>query len=169
MRRVEFKVWQDPFLPAEELDEDEDDDEGDGPVGYMTSRRSKYSGTFISHPGLGFIPLGDHNLPSRRFNIWTGDTNFRVTRGDLLSVEAVAGVEMVRAVSPYRFDVGVAAMFSDEDVKGAVRFALCGPAPVAPGDLLAETLRRAFPCWAVVALTDGLRDCVVGDEHHHER
>jgi hypothetical protein len=156
-RRLEFFKFVDPFPrrgPAE--------GESHPEYGHPTA----YDGDFIANPSIGLVPLGDHNLPGERNNLFTAQANFRVTRRHLSLVEDVDGVDMVRPASPYRFDFGVATLFGEADVKDAIRDSLCGPPPVRPGELLGRVLRGAWRCWAVVELQNGLRDCVAGDSEH---
>lgn len=163
-RRVEFEPYQDPFLP--------DHDQGD-PVetdpDWALARRmflgralkpSRYTGYFAQSNTLGFVPLGEHNLPSRKRKLWYGHTSFRITGGDEDAVCAVPGVAGYTTLGPYKFMVEVGWLFPDAEVAGNIRAALCPPAPPPPADPL-EAGARVFPAWAVVR-RGGRRDLVGG-------
>jgi hypothetical protein len=126
-RRVEFVPWRGSYWPDANhtLSFDDDDDDGDGRVAVGGPRG---------------VQDGSH---------LTVHANWRVSPRDVLRAEAVDGVEAVRAVTPYRLDLGVAALFSAADVTRGVRAALCGPASPRPGARLAAALARRHPAWAV--------------------
>lgn len=166
-RQVEFEYFTEPFLPPDDQgDAFENDNE------WAFRRRvslgkelkpSRYSGYFVQSSTLGFVPLGEHNLPSRKRKLWTGHTNFRVNRHDEDAVCRVDGVSGYQTLGPYKFLVEVGWLFEDSAVRGNIRRALC-PAPSVPVKQTGDVLERAaglYAAWAIVRNGDK-RDLVTG-------
>lgn len=171
-RDVLFERMLDPFLPPEEAADEYDNDNE-----YAFHRRvflgkelkpSRYSGYFMQSNTLGFVPLGDHNLPSKKRKLWYGNTNFRLTVKDRDVVCAVDGVAGFVPVSPYRFLVDVAWMFPEDEVLGTIRGRLC-EAPPSQQDKgkvanAADPLVRSawmYKAWAIVQVGNR-RELVTG-------
>jgi hypothetical protein len=166
---VEFVKWFNPFTQVDEEDEDAFDDEE------WAFHRKKflgadlkptpYRGYYMSSPSHGVFPLGDHNLLTRQMKLWVGHTNFVLTHADEGAIAAVPGVEGLRQITPYRFWLGVGHLFQQEQVKGAVRAALCPPPPPPPPpkDPLAAAAAKRFKAWAIVKRGNG-RDLVGADD-----
>ncbi len=128
-RTVEFRRWNDPFIPEEHHEEDElkDGYDWDGP-----KKQSNYRGIYAATPA-GFFPLSEANLPSRQFSFWMGDTNFDLDRTVVDAAKAVPGVEILQVQTRYRFWLGIGRAFHDERVKAAVRKAMVkGATPEGP-------------------------------------
>jgi hypothetical protein len=159
-RKVDFERYVDPFLPAEpQQDEFANDNE------WAFARRTTlaagepkptpYVGYFVQSNVHGFVPLGEHNLVSKRRKRWVAHTTFRLTGADKDAVCGVDGVDGFSEASPYSFLVDVGWMFPDAAVLGTIRERLCepapGPEPAAPPP--ADPIEQAsglFKFWAVV-------------------
>lgn len=173
-RRIEFERFQEPFLPPDA----EDDFDSDGEWNFAKRvflgkdmKPSPYRGYYLSSPVLGFMPLADHNLPTKRHKLWIVHSTFQWTTADLELMDRTEGVDLFQVISPYRALLGAAFLFADEDVKNRVRLALCPPPkPVEmakpttslPADALASAARRQWPHWAIIRLPAGKRDIVGG-------
>lgn len=170
MRRLEFERFVEPFLPPEEQqDEFGDDQEWSFHRKVFLGQDLKpslYKGFFLSSPYTGAWAFTENSLFSRQAKVWVGHTNFRITHGDENTIERVEGVEGARTLSPYRFLFAVGQMFKQDEVKAALRAALCPPpAPRATASAEPDPLIRAasrFPCWIIVLLRDGRRDVIGG-------
>lgn len=153
-RRVEFTRFVDPFTPPHEQDDEfEHDHEWAFARRVFLGRElkpAKFTGYFVQSNSLGFVPLGEHNLPSRKRKLWEGHSNFRLTGRDQKTICAVDGVAGFTALDPYKFLVAVGWMFKDEEVTGNIRKALCPPpAPPPPADAL-ERAAGVNQAWAIV-------------------
>lgn len=65
---------------------------------------------------LGMFPLTEHTSPSKIFNMWVGHTNFPLTANMCKDISKVRGVEIYMTLSPYRFKIGIAKLFEEQDV-----------------------------------------------------
>lgn len=122
MKRVDFRRWQDPFMPEERFDEGDELDDGYSSDEFGR-KQTPYRGTYAITP-VGLFPLSDANLPSRQFSFWVGDTNFDIDDTVLRAAERVPGVEILQAMTRYRFWLGIGRSFHDERVKESVRKAM---------------------------------------------
>ena len=73
---------------------------------------------------FGIMPLTEHSLASNHFKLWVGHSNFKILKSHVKIIGAVAGVETVDILTPYRFRMSVAKLFVDRDVMSSVREAL---------------------------------------------
>lgn len=157
-RKVDFERYVDPFLPAEaQQDEFANDNE------WAFARRATlgeakptpYVGYYVNSQVHGYVPLGEHNLPSKKRKLWVGHTTFRLTGADKDVVCGVDGVAGFTEASPYSFLVDVAWMFPETEVLGNIRGRLCEVPPenkaaaAPPADPI-EQASALFKCWAVV-------------------
>src|SRR5690606_23522976 len=53
-------------------------------------------------------------------NIWIMDTNFRLTKENILQISDIEGVELVKPVSQYKCIIGFGKLFESRDVKLAI-------------------------------------------------
>tara|TARA_Y100000593_G_scaffold57686_1_gene107296 strand:- start:9608 stop:10060 length:453 start_codon:yes stop_codon:yes gene_type:complete len=75
---------------------------------------------------FGIMPLTEQSLASNHFKLWVGHSNFKILKSHVSIIGAVAGVETVDILTPYRFRISVAKLFVDRDVMSDVRGALLG-------------------------------------------
>ena len=73
---------------------------------------------------FGIMPLTEQSLAINQFKLWVGHSNFKIMKSHVKSIGAVAGVETVDILTPYRFRMSVAKLFVDRDVMSSVREAL---------------------------------------------
>tara|TARA_Y100001938_G_C8074988_1_gene425456 strand:+ start:329 stop:763 length:435 start_codon:yes stop_codon:yes gene_type:complete len=73
---------------------------------------------------FGIMPLTEQSLASNHFKLWVGHSNFKILKSHVKIIGAVAGVETVDILTPYRFRMSVAKLFVDRDVMSSVREAL---------------------------------------------
>ena len=65
---------------------------------------------------FGIMPLTEQSLASNHFKLWVGHSNFKILKSHVKIIGAVAGVETVDILTPYRFRMSVAKLFVDRDV-----------------------------------------------------
>lgn len=156
MRKIIFEKWLDPFMQYEEGKDDDFEDNS-----YAFARRSflgkdltysKYKGQVLNSPIMGIIPLGEHNLQSKRYNMWIGHTNFHITKKEVRELSQVDGVEVLKIFSPYRFWLGVGFLFNEEEVKNNIIKKLTHQNHFHP-DLL-KKLSSKFKSWAIIKKPD---------------
>ncbi len=159
LRRVEFEPYVEPFLPLEaQQDEYDNDNEWQFARRTVLGREMKpspYVGHFVQSPTYGFVPLGEHNLHSKKRKLWVGHTTFRLTGADKDVVCGVDGVSGFTETSPYSFMVDVGWMFPEAEVLGTIRASLCSapPEPESKPKPPADPIERAtllYKAWAVV-------------------
>lgn len=73
---------------------------------------------------FGIIPLTEQSLASNHFKLWVGHSNFKILESHINVIGAVAGVESIDVLTPYRFRISVGKLFIDRDVMSEVRKAL---------------------------------------------
>lgn len=73
---------------------------------------------------FGALPLTEQSLASKYFRFWVGHTNFKITKRHVGLISACDGVETIDVLTPYRFRIGIAILFSEPDVKINVKKAL---------------------------------------------
>jgi hypothetical protein len=109
--------------------------------------------TFVDPPvaatNLGLVCNDRRNLLTRHCAMWVAAAPFDVTEADLGRVEAVRGVEILEPLTRYRFLVGIGTQFEDEEVRGRIEEALCGPRRRSRLEKLCRGLAR-HRHWAVL-------------------
>ena len=73
---------------------------------------------------FGIMPLTEQSLASNHFKLWVGHSNFKILKSHVKIIGAVARVETVDILTPYRLRMSVAKLFVDRDVMSSVREAL---------------------------------------------
>jgi hypothetical protein len=102
-------------IMSQEFDDDDEDDEDDSPqdaakIDIMVSPH------YVKTP-LGTFSVLDHNLPSKNFQCWIGHFNFPITRSVFRILnEDIAGIDALRVLSKYRVFIGIAKLFSLQDI-----------------------------------------------------
>lgn len=72
---------------------------------------------------FGPIPLLEHALPSRNFNLWVGHTNWPLNLSnnqDVIKIASIYGVEDVHVYTPYRFRIAIAKCFNAAEVRNSI-------------------------------------------------
>ena len=69
---------------------------------------------------LGPVPLLEEMLPGKIFNFWIAHTNFSVSNAILKIVDGVPGVEILRPLSKYRFQIAIGKMFDTTEVQKSI-------------------------------------------------
>jgi hypothetical protein len=180
-RFIKWEKWIDPFLgkPDDEIEVGNIDDEEYWQDSYqkLEERQSRplgpknQTGPVLAGP-MGFIPLNEHNLPSKIYNFWMGHANFDITGKVQKIISKVPGVETLDVFTRYRFRVGVGkAFYNTEDEKetdfgrsvlNSITEALCNDKVIKPSsqnksiDLLVKQLNKKHPFWVVYRTKDGL-------------
>lgn len=106
-RLLVFKKWQHPLKnmsSASFMSMDNMDDEGDEEGVIMTPE----------------IPTALFFDPDQYLHLWTADTNFYVTKQVRKVVCTTPGVAYYKAMTPYRFIMGVGELFNQNTVKKEV-------------------------------------------------
>ena len=70
---------------------------------------------------FGVLPLTEQSLASTHFKFWVGHTNFKITPKFYQIISNVDGVESIDIFTPYRFRVGIAALFKDRTVMAQIK------------------------------------------------
>lgn len=102
-------------MMSTDFDGDDDDDEDqDLPEGAKID--IMVSPHYVKTP-LGTFSVLDHNLPSKNFQCWIGHFNFPITRSVFRVLnEKVEGIDALRVLSKYRVFIGIAKLFSLQDI-----------------------------------------------------
>lgn len=120
LHRVEFVKFRDPikrFLDKNSSKHNEEhSDMEEENIGANEFRSlDNYSGPIIQ-TDFGIIPLHESNLLSVQFNLWTGYTNFQLQKQHAYILDTTPGIEIAMIKTPYRFLIGIAKLFSEQDV-----------------------------------------------------
>lgn len=129
VKRVHFDKYASPY--GDDIEEGEHkiniplDEESEEEVEVDATELMSKSMKMLQTP-LGIIPLTEHTNPSKIFNFWVGHTNFPVTKSMGDKIESTLGVELYLPLSPYRFRIGIAKLFEEQDVMESIKAALLG-------------------------------------------
>ena len=100
---TEFEIaWEKLRMPDDEEEDDDTYPEYDEPKAQLLQ--------FSTANQSPFYQL-------KKFNFWTGHTNFKINKGIVLIIDSVLGVESIDIVSPYRFHISVGLRFKEQEVK----------------------------------------------------
>lgn len=165
--RILWIKWQDPLTAA--MKEHQEKGWTDS-YEYMDrpGQVTMYQGPCIIGPA-GIIPLNELNSPSRTFNLWVGHASFNIDNSAVHRMAQVAGVEVLRVWTRYRFWLGIGKAFEEESVKRSV-FEASRPvvpqAKVKPTviDGVQKHLAGKYLFWAVVQMPNGKLHPVGGDD-----
>lgn len=156
LHQVEWPGAFNEDLPSDSdvLDDEENDDEPRG-----VFRRVSQQVLLTPH---GIVPLTEHNLPSTKFNFWTGHSNFELGEAEWRLIEGVSGVEILEPFSRYRFRISIGTLFDSTTVKVNIQEALSVDASnnVERLSLLAmyedvKKLVQQYKYWAILELPNG--------------
>ena len=129
---------------------------------------AKYPKPFYATP-YGFVPANEFNQIGKHFDLWTGETNFRLTYRRCKAIENTAGVETFNVYSPYRFRIAIGRMFDSLDVKLAIITKLCKPKleldPLSTSEVagLKTLLKTKHKHWAIYVFPNQKKDFAFGD------
>jgi len=115
---VSWEKWVDPYSSIVDRDDIQGMPEGE---------RDFHEGgnnTKVIFTSMGIVPITEANTPGKVFNFWTGHTNFNVTPKIRQIIKSIDGVEIFNVLTRYRVRVGVAKLFNEERVKGAIQKAI---------------------------------------------
>lgn len=115
---------------------------------------------------IGMFPMPFHNQYSDLdLNMWEANTNFNVSHQLLSEICEVPGVEAVRRRTRYKFQIGVAKLFDEDEVKLAVQNSCgCLGREQLIGTLAEDTqefvkkaidVLKDYPFWFVFVFPDG--------------
>lgn len=110
----------------------------------------------------GFIPLGDHNVPGKHYNLWMAHLNFDLTPSLVAAVERIPGVETLDVYTRYRMRVGIGKAFSQQEVKQAIERAILEKPRDHVMDRMAKQLSDKHAAWAIHRLPTGKLQVVTG-------
>lgn len=75
---------------------------------------------------IGPIDLDNNNNILGHFNLWIMDTNFKITKRILLSIQEISGVECILPITQYKCIIGFGKLFESAQVKTRIEYLLCG-------------------------------------------
>lgn len=101
--------WEKFKFPDEEDEEDEEDDFEEG-TEYDEENDNGRLLSVIPHQINPFFQL-------KKYNLWTGHTNFKITEPIALIIEDEIGVETLDIITPYRFHMSVGKRFDEKEIK----------------------------------------------------
>lgn len=119
-KKIAWEKYDYKYIGYDE--EDDEDIEEEKP--YIKNEESPFD-QFMQYQGPKHVPQ-EILSPFKHFNCHKCNTNFDVTPKVLEVVENVIGIELMIPVSRYSFIVGIGKLFSEADVKTAVKDALLG-------------------------------------------
>lgn len=104
-------------MMSQEFDDDEiDDDDEEGHLQEAAQIDIMVSPHYVKTP-LGTFSVLDHNLPSKNFQCWIGHFNFPITKSVFRILnERIEGIDALRVLSKYRVFIGIAKLFTLQDV-----------------------------------------------------
>lgn len=77
---------------------------------------------------MGLVPTKFYQMDFDHISLWNAYTNFTITKSIAKIIESVEGVESLEIKGRYRFRVGVAPLFNDQDTLKAIQDILqCNP------------------------------------------
>lgn len=155
---TKWEKWIDPFTVKKEkvyIEEDEDVDEYENNI---KNKLGEKSFKMMVGP-FGAIPIGDHNIPSKNYNLFVLHTNFDIGVEEALAVREVNGVEICKVLTSYRLWVGIGKLFDANEVQGKIDDAIKWP----KGKQAAKQSNAVFSkYWIKYETENGLCDIVTG-------
>lgn len=142
-RKIAWEQWVDFEQEPKSLLDDEDGEDGEEFEIYPIMLRTPL--------GL-YSPLEPMN-PTKMFDCWTAHTNFPITRGDVMVLDEVLGIEALKVMTKYRFFIGIGKLFSLTDVRPRVEQAL----NIGGKSIISEIMNQISgkKKWAVCIYKDG--------------
>jgi arsenate reductase-like glutaredoxin family protein len=112
-------ILQSMFPTAEDLIEDNSDDSEDEDESYADEDEDKKSSlAMVIHKMLPLTPqIIDDISVLANFDCWIGHANFDITPKIRDQLNKIAGVEVLKIFSRYRFFVGIGQMFDFQNVR----------------------------------------------------
>ncbi len=112
-------AWEKYYHPLFNEEEPEDKFEEQG---YKDGYEDDKETPIMINPMMGgMIPIPN---PYKDFNLWTGYTNFPITRNMLEQISHICGVETLNVITSYRLRLGVGKLFQPRDVIVSINKAL---------------------------------------------
>jgi hypothetical protein len=179
-KKIIWEPWRDPFkaiVQSSKTNTDEDEDmfheynEAFHQDENIVSEADKQTGPVLVGP-MGIIPLNEHNVPSKIYNLWMIHTNFNISESVVNVLQNVPGIETLDVYSRYRARIAIGKLFKQSEVRTAVDDALCKEIVDTKmiGDSLPtniETLRSyantKYKFWAILVL-DNNEVVIVGND-----
>jgi hypothetical protein len=160
-RKIAWEQWIDFEQEPKPSLEDSDDDEGDE--------------SFEIYPIMLRTPLGLYSPlepmnPTKMFDCWMAHTNFPITKGDVMVLDEVLGIEALKIMTRYRFFIGIGKLFSLTDVRPRVEQAL----NIGGKSIIAEIMSQISgkKKWAVCIYKDGSYKSIFSDvevDHDYDK
>jgi len=142
-RKIAWEQWIDFEQEPRNTLDDGDDESGEDFEIYPIMLRTPL--------GL-YSPLEPMN-PTKMFDCWTAHTNFPITRGDVIILDEVLGIEALKIMTKYRFFIGIGKLFSLTDVRPRVEEALNIGKKTLISEIMGEISGKKK--WAVGIYKDG--------------
>lgn len=70
-----------------------------------------------THKTLGILPIFSLNCYFKNTNAWRADINYPVSGGLIKILSSIEGIDNVNPVGPYAFEIAIAKLFSEHDIK----------------------------------------------------
>mgnify|MGYP003639739261 CR=1 FL=1 len=131
-------------------------------------------------PNLVITPMGMYRLhdklsPSKQFNCWVGHTNFDITEEVILKIEEIGGVEAIKAITRYKFFLGIGKLFDFKEVRLEIEKEILGKHKKEEDslDLDADVLFKIKKLrieldkknyWAIFIFPNGNIDCISSND-----
>lgn len=118
MKKIEWIKWRDP-LKSPSKDENFDVQsfkDSYKPNDFTEDEEENHHVRVVSGP-YGMIPLAEHGLMGSQYKMWVMHTNFDITASDMVLVEKVIGIEILRVWTRYRAWVGFGNLFDVDLIK----------------------------------------------------
>jgi hypothetical protein len=108
---MSYEIGWEKFKFPDEEEDDEEVDEFEEDTEYDDEEND--NGRLLSVIPQQINPF----FQLKKYNLWTGHTNFKITEAIVLIIENELGVETLDIITPYRFHMSIGKRFNEKEVK----------------------------------------------------
>ena len=156
IKKIQWLKWEDPLTPNKDDIDLETKSHKDSFKEFDDSEERHVR--LVVGP-YGLLPLNENAVTAKLYKLWVGHCNFEITDTVKEKIESVAGVEVLRIWTRYRFWLGVANLFDDSDVQSNIEKLLTEEKELKNKNIalkaLIKVLKNKYKFWAVLLEKSG--------------
>ena len=151
-KKICWLKWEDPFDPKEKDSNLEIQSQKDGFIENQDEESDRHLRVIVGP--YGTIPINENSITGKLYKMWVGHCNFDITKDISNIIEKVAGVEILRVWTRYRFWIGVGNLFDDNVVHQEIESSIF-PKKINESvsiNALSKVLSKKYKFWVIYSL-----------------